>query len=308
MRLRQGDGLERADGKREAGGEAAGHGLGAVGFVGLGRMGREMAANLLRAGCELHVHSRTRATGEDLCVRGARWHEGPEALARACRTVIAMVGTPAEVEAVHARLMAGAPAGALLIDMSTSSPALAETLHGRGRARGLRVLDAPVTGGVRGAREATLTVMAGGEQADFEAALPVLRLLGRRIVRCGPPGSGQRTKLVNQAAAALSLLGAIEGVSIARRAGLDRATVLEVLGSGSAASAMLASYGAAPFTEEYAASFSVDHFLKDLELALAEARTLGLDPRGLATAVAQFRRLAAEHGGEGIQSLARLYR
>lgn len=300
--------METEEGKRGAGGEGAGSGHGPVGFVGLGRMGREMAANLLRAGCELHVHSRTRATGEELCARGARWHESPGSLAGACPTVITMVGTPAEVEAVHAQLRAEARDGALLVDMSTSSPALAGRLHELGAARGLRVLDAPVTGGVRGAREATLTIMAGGTQPDYDAALPVLRLLGRRIVRCGPAGSGQRMKLANQAAAALSLLGAIEGVSFARKAGLERTTVLEVLGSGSAASAMLANYGAVPFTGDYAASFSVDHFLKDLELALAEAQSLGLDPRGLATAIAQFRRLAPEHGGEGIQGLARLYR
>ena len=280
-----------------------------MGFVGLGRMGREMAANLLRAGFVLHVHSRTRASGDALCAQGARWHDDPASLARSCPAVVTMVGTPGEVEAVHTALMEGAREGALLIDMSTSSPALAERLHARGAARRLRVLDAPVTGGVRGAREATLAIMAGGSPADFEAALPILERMGRKVVWCGPAGSGQRTKLVNQAVVALTLLGAIEGMSLARKAGLECGKVLEILSSGSASSAMLAAYGATPFTGDYAASFSVAHFLKDMELARAEAQSLGLDPRGLEVAIAQFRRLAAEFGGDlGIQSIACLYR
>lgn len=299
--------MQRGD--EEGGGKGGVADPGAVGFVGLGRMGREMASNLLRAGFALHVHSRTRASGEALCAQGARWHDDPGSLAHACGAVITMVGTPAEVEAVHAPLMAAARAGTLLIDMSTSSPALAEKLHAQGAAAGLRVLDAPVTGGVRGAREATLAIMAGGTPADFAAALPILEAMGRKVVWCGPPGSGQRTKLVNQTMVALNILGAIEGMSLARKAGLDRGKVQDILSSGSAASAMLANYGAAPFTGDYAASFGVDHFLKDMELARAEARALGLDPRGLEAAIAQFRRLAAEFGGdEGIQSLARLYR
>lgn len=281
----------------------------AVGFVGLGRMGREMAANLLRAGFVLHVHSRTRASGESLCARGARWHDDPAALARSCPAVITMVGTPGEVEAVHAALNAAARPGTLLIDMSTSSPALAERLHAEGAAKGLRVLDAPVTGGVRGARDATLAIMAGGSPADFEAARPILQAMGRKVVWCGPAGSGQRTKLVNQTVVAMTILGVIEGMSLARKAGLEREKVQDILASGSAASAMLAAYGATPFTGDYAASFSVDHFVKDMELALAEAQSLGLDPRGLEAAIAQFRRLAAEYGGaSGIQSVAWLYR
>jgi 3-hydroxyisobutyrate dehydrogenase len=162
---------------------------------------------------------------------------------------------------------------------------------------------------VRGAREATLAIMAGGSPPDFDAARPILEAMGRKVVWCGPAGSGQRMKLVNQTAAAMSILGAIEAMSLARKAGLDREKVQDILSSGSAASAMLAAYGATPFTEDYAASFSVDHFVKDMELALAEAQSLGLDPRGLQAAIAQFRRLAAEFGGkEGIQSIARLYR
>lgn len=296
-------------GHDEGGDHAGGGDPAAVGFVGLGRMGREMAANLLRAGLVLHVHSRTRASGEALCAQGARWHDDPASLAHSCAAVITMVGTPGEVEAVHAALMAGARQGTLLIDMSTSSPALAEQLHARGAALRLRVLDAPVTGGVRGAREGTLAIMAGGLPADFAAALPILERMGRKVVWCGAAGSGQRTKLVNQAVVAMTLLGAIEGMSLAHKAGLDRGKVQEILSSGSAASAMLAAYGAAPFTGDYAASFSVAHFLKDMELARAEAHSLGLDPRGLEAAIAQFRRLAAEFGDDkGIQSIAWLYR
>jgi 3-hydroxyisobutyrate dehydrogenase len=280
-----------------------------VGFVGLGLMGREMAAHLLQAGCALHVHSRTRAKAEALCAQGARWHDSPASLSSACSAIITMVGVPSEVEAVHAELRVTAREGALLIDMSTSSPALAERMHAQGEERGLRVLDAPVSGGVRGARNATLSIMAGGSEADFEAALPLLRKLGSKIVWCGPAGHGQRTKLVNQTVVAMTLLGAIEGVSLARKAGLDRAKLLDVLGSGTAASTLLGVYGATPFTEDYAATFSVNHFIKDMGLALAEARSLGLDLCGLAAALAQFQRLAREFGGEeGIQSIARLYR
>ncbi len=281
-----------------------------IGFIGLGLMGAPMAGHLLDAGFTLSVYTRTRAKAEELLARGAQWCDSPAAVAAQSDAVITIVGAPADVEQVYAQgILEHARPGTLLIDMTTSSPSLAARLGTEGAKRGQRVLDAPVSGGQAGARGATLAIMVGGNAADFAAALPLLEKMGKKILHCGPAGSGQRMKLTNQTLLASNLIGVAEGLAFARKGGLDSNIVLATLAESTGASTMLKSYGEKIFKGDYAAGFMVDHFIKDMGIAAAEADTLGLDLSSLRNALAQFKRLREEFaaGADGIQAIARLY-
>jgi 3-hydroxyisobutyrate dehydrogenase len=281
-----------------------------IGFVGLGLMGAPMAGHLLDAGFTLHVYNRTRAKAEDLLKRGARWCDSPAAVAAQSEVVITIVGLPADVEQVYfGGILDHARSGALLIDMTTSAPSLAVRLHAEGAKRGLRMLDAPVSGGQGGARSATLAIMVGGDAADFAAALPLLEKMGKKILHCGAAGSGQRLKLTNQTLLASNLIGVAEGLAFARRGGLDPKIVLATLAESTGASTMLKSYGEKIFNRDYTAGFMVDHFIKDMGIAVAEADALGLDLTSLRNALAQWKRVRGGFaaGADGIQAIARLY-
>jgi len=280
-----------------------------IGFIGLGIMGAPMAANLLKAGYALNVWNRTRAKADALVAAGARWLDDPGAVARASDAVITIVGAPADVEAVWSGgVVAGARNGALVIDMTTSSPSLAVRLHAEAKARGLRALDAPVSGGEAGAKAGTLAIMVGGDPADFAAAEPMLSKMGNKVTWCGPAGSGQRVKLTNQMLIASNITGLAEALAFAGRGRLDPKIALKVLAESTGASRMLAVYGEKIVAGDHAPGFMVEHFVKDMTIALAEAESLGLDARVLRTALAQFTELARRHGGrDGVQSVARLY-
>ena len=281
-----------------------------IGFIGLGLMGAPMAGHLLDAGFTLNVYNRTRGKAEQLLGRGARWCDSPAAVAAQSDAVISIVGAPADVEQVYFDgILDHARPGTLLIDMTTSSPSLAARLHTEGTKRGQRVLDAPVSGGQGGARGATLAIMVGGDAEDFAAVLPLLEKMGKKILHCGPAGSGQRLKLTNQTLLASNLIGVAEGLAFARKGGLDPKIVLATLAESTGASTMLKSYGEKIFNGDYAAGFMVDHFIKDMGIAAAEADALELDLTGLRNALTQFKRLRDEFaaGADGIQAIARLY-
>jgi len=281
---------------------------GKIGFIGLGIMGAPMAGHLHAAGYELHVYTRSRSKGDQLIGSGAVWHGNPASVAATCDVVITMVSTPQDVQQVwHGGLMDSARPDALLIDMTTSSPSLAQRLHDEGRAKGLRVLDAPVSGGQGGAKAATLAIMVGGDVVDYEAALPLLEKMGRKIVHCGRAGSGQRVKLTNQVLIASNVLGLAEGLAFARKGALDMKTVLSVIAESTGASTMLKAYGQKMVDGDWAAGFFVDHFIKDMTIALEEADHLGLDLTSLRNSLHRFRELQRRFGGtDGIQSIARL--
>ena len=281
-----------------------------IGFIGLGLMGTPMAGHLLDAGFKLKVYNRTRAKAEELLARGASWCDTPAAVAAQSEVVITIVGAPADVEQVYFQgILEHAKPGSLLIDMTTSSPSLAVRLHAEGGKRGLRVLDAPVSGGQGGARGATLAIMVGGDAQDFAAILPLLEKMGKKILHCGTAGSGQRMKLTNQTLLASNLIGLCEGLAFARKGGLDPKVVLATLAESTGASTMLKSYGEKIYNGDYAAGFMVDHFIKDMGIAAAEADALGLDLTSLRNALTQFKRLRDEFaaGADGIQAIARLY-
>ncbi len=283
-----------------------------VGFIGLGIMGVSMAGHLRTAGYALKVYNRTQSKAEGLIAAGAEWCDSPGAVAAACDVVITMVGYPSDVEAVYlgaGGIIERAKPGALLIDMTTSSPALAERLAKAGAARGLRVLDAPVSGGDVGARNATLAIMVGGEEADYQAALPLFHIMGKAMDRLGGPGAGQHTKMVNQIVISTTIMGVAEAMNYAVQAGLNPQQVLGLIGQGAAGGFQLNVLGKRMADGDYAPGFFVHHFLKDMGLALEEAERLGLDLRGLALARAQYDRLAATDGGRdmGTQGLFTLY-
>jgi len=273
-------------------------------------MGGYMAGHLLRAGHNLTVHNRTRSKADDLLGHGAVWAETPGDAARGAEMVGVMVGYPGDVDTVmwgENGVLEAAPRGAIIVDFTTSRPALAERLAEAGARRGLRVLDAPVSGGDVGARNAALSIMVGGNRADFEAARPVLELLGRTVVHHGPAGSGQHAKLVNQILIAGNMIGVCEGLIYARANGLDPDTVLQSVGGGAAASWSLSHLAPRMLKGDFAPGFLVEHFIKDLELALEECERMGLRLPGLELAHRLYRELA-EIGGsrQGTQALLRV--
>lgn len=282
-----------------------------IGFIGLGIMGRSMAGHLQRAGHALHLYNRSRGGAEALLAQGASWHDSPGAVAAASDIVITMVGYPADVETIYlgrGGIVERARPGALLIDMTTSSPQLARSIAQAAASRGLQALDAPVSGGDVGAREARLSIMVGGEAAAFERAAPVLRLLGTNIVLQGGPGSGQHTKMCNQIIIASTMVGVCEGLAYARRAGLDAQTVLSCIGSGAAGSFLLNNMAPRILKGDFAPGFFTEHFIKDMRIAIDEAERMGLDLPGLALAKRLYGRLAAQgHARDGTQVLFKHY-
>lgn len=282
-----------------------------IGFVGTGVMGAAMAGHLIDAGYTLQVYNRTRAKAEPLIARGASWCDTPGQAAIGAGIVITMVGFPSDVESVYlgpGGIVECAAPGSLLIDMTTSSPALARRIHKAAAVKGVESLDAPVSGGDVGARNATLTIMAGGSEAAFERALPLFEVLGRTYTLHGGPGAGQHCKMANQIAIAASMLGLAECLAYARAAGLDPARVIETLSGGSAQTWSLSNYGPRVLAEDFAPGFYVKHFVKDLRIAIVEAESAGLKLPGLELAKQLYEALADGGGGElGTQALWLLY-
>lgn len=261
--------------------------LQSIAFIGTGVMGRSMAGHLLKAGHPLHVFNRTRARAQPLLDAGAHWHDSAGAAAAQADFVITIVGFPADVEATYfdaGGVLARAKPGAVLIDMTTSSPVLAQRIAQAAAAKGLAALDAPVSGGDVGAREARLVIMAGGDAAAFARAKPLLEVMGRNIILQGGPGAGQHCKLANQISIASIMMSWCEALRYAQKAGLDPARVIESIGGGAAASWSLNHLAPRALKGDFAPGFYVKHFLKDMRLALESAAAMHLDLPGLCQA------------------------
>lgn len=284
---------------------------GAVGFIGLGVMGRSLAGHLLKAGYPVVVYTRTRATADAVVAAGAQWAASPSDLAPQCRLIFTMVGFPNDVEEVFLGpkgLVPNSAKNTLLVDLTTSTPALAQRIAVAAAARGLAALDAPVTGGDVGARNAQLSIMVGGDAAAFARAEPVLRLFGPTIVHHGPAGSGQHAKMCNQIMIACTMMGLCEALAYARVAGLDAQAMLKSTGGGGAASWSLQNLAPRILNGNFAPGFYVKHFCKDLAIALAAAKDMRLDLPGLTLGEKLYRELAAAgHADEGTQALWKLY-
>lgn len=275
-----------------------------IGFIGLGVMGRPMAENLLRAGHELTVHSRSPGPVDALVEQGAARGANAADVAAAADVVITMLPDSSDVAAVGSEVIEAASPGALLIDMSTISPAVARELAGAARARSLGMLDAPVSGGDIGARDGTLSIMVGGEPDDFERARPIFEVLGSTITHLGPAGSGQIAKACNQVLVAVTIEAISEALVLGSKAGVDPAALLDVLSGGIGANKLMEVRRRNFIEHEFTPGFRTRLHAKDLRIALDEAREAGVALPATAL-VSQFLNalIAAGRGDEDHSSL-----
>jgi 3-hydroxyisobutyrate dehydrogenase len=278
-----------------------------VGWIGTGVMGASMCGHLISAGYQTTVTTRTRERADDLLAAGAAWADTPAAVAAGSEIVFSMVGYPEDVREVLLGAdgaLRGASAGAVLVDMTTSEPSLAVAVAEAAAEHGVRVLDAPVSGGDVGACNATLSIMVGGEPAVFEAVHPCLEVMGQTIVRQGGHGAGQHTKMVNQILVAGTMVAMSEALLYAARMGLDVEAVLASVATGAAGSWSLTNLAPRVVTGNFAPGFLVDHLVKDLGMALAEAKRSRLALPGLALANQLYIALQAQgRGRNGTQAL-----
>ena len=282
-----------------------------IGFIGLGIMGKSMTRNLMKAGFELHIFARSRTKVEDVISEGAQFHETIAGCVKGCDAVITIVGFPKDVEEVYfakGNILDSAEKGTTLIDMTTTSPALAEKIYAEGTKRGFHVMDAPVTGGDTGAKNATLSILVGGDKADFDACLPLFRAMGTNINYQGKAGCGQHAKLANQIMIAGALSGVCEALSYARAKGLDLNVLLKSVSTGAAGSKQLDAFGPKILEGDFAPGFFMKHFIKDMGLADGEAQNSGLQLEVLQAALKNYRELEEKGLGDlGTQALIKHY-
>lgn len=279
----------------------------AIGWVGTGVMGVSMCGHVLDAGYPVTVTTRTRSRADALIARGATWADTPAEVAAASDMSFAIVGFPEDVRQVFLGsdgLLEGASAGDVLVDMTTSEPALAIEIAGTCGDQGVAAIDAPVSGGDIGARNGTLSIMIGGDPDDVERVRPVFETMGKTIVRQGGPGAGQHTKAVNQILIATGMIGLSEALLYGQEAGLDLDTVMGSVSGGAAGSWSLSNYGPRMLGGDFEPGFFVDHFVKDMGIALREAAAMKLPAPGLALAHELYVSLQAQGlGRKGTQSL-----
>jgi 3-hydroxyisobutyrate dehydrogenase len=270
-------------------------------------MGQSMCGHLLAAGYPTTVYSRTREKAEPLLAAGAAWAESPAAVAAAADLVFTMVGFPQDVRDVYFSergILAGAKAGALFVDMTTTEPTLAREIHQRAVAMGCSAVDAPVSGGDVGARNGTLSIMVGGEASAVAAVMPLFEILGKNIVHQGAPGAGQHTKMCNQIVIAGTMIGVCESLVYAFQAGLDPEKMLQSIRSGAAGCWTLENLAPRVLKGNFEPGFIAEHFIKDMGIALAEARRMRLSMPGLALVHQLYLALQAQgHGRRGTQAL-----
>ena len=282
-----------------------------IGWIGVGIMGKAMVRNLMKAGYEVHIYARHPEKVEDVTAEGAVLHGTIGDCVRASKVVITMVGFPQDVEEVYftpGNILDSAAQGTILMDMTTTSPTLAQRIYREGTARGLRVLDAPVTGGDSGAKAGTLSILVGGDRADFDACLSIFRAMGTNITYFGPAGCGQHAKMANQIMIAGTMSGICEALNYAKKEGLDLDTLLAAVSTGAAGSAQLNAFGSKMVHGDFAPVFFLKHFIKDMNLADEEASKMGLALPVLKQVLAEYRTLEAKGMGDlGTQALFTYY-
>jgi 3-hydroxyisobutyrate dehydrogenase len=278
-----------------------------IGWIGTGVMGSSMCGRLIDAGYSATLFNRTPAKAEGLVAKGAKLAGSPAEVAAASDVVFSIVGYPDDVRAVvlgDDGALSTAAAGTILVDMTTSEPSLAVEIAEKAKAKGVVALDAPVSGGDVGAREGRLSIMIGGDEAVSDSLRPLFEVMGKTIVRQGGPGAGQHAKMVNQTLIASNMVGVCEALLYAHKAGLDPATVLKSVSSGAAGSWSLSNLAPRMIAGDYEPGFFVEHFLKDMGIALAESRRMGLATPGLALAEQLYRAVSAQgKAREGTQAL-----
>jgi 3-hydroxyisobutyrate dehydrogenase len=278
-----------------------------IGWIGTGVMGRSMCGHLISAGYQVTLFTRTRQKAAELLERGAAWANTPRDVAAACDVVISIVGFPDDVRHVLVGAdgaLGGCKPGSVIVDMTTSRPSLAVEIAAQAAERGVVSIDAPVSGGDVGARNATLSIMIGGDAETVAALEPIWKTIGSKWLRQGGPGAGQHTKMVNQTLIATGMIGVCEALLYAYKAGLDLDRVLESVASGAAGSWSLSNYGPRIIAGNFDPGFFVAHFIKDMGIALEEARRMGLAMPGLALAEQLYQAVAAQgHARKGTHAL-----
>lgn len=271
-----------------------------IGWIGTGVMGSSMAGHLLKAGFSVSVYSRTKAKAEALIGQGAGWAESPKALAEQSDVIFAIVGFPSDVREVMLGAngaLAGSKAGNVLVDMTTSEPSLAVEIAEAANARGVFSVDAPVSGGDIGAKNAALSIMVGGDKEVVEALQPCFAAMGKTIIHQGGPGAGQHTKMVNQVLIASNMVGVCEALLYGYKSGLDLETVMKSVSVGAAGSWSLSNLGPRIMANNFDPGFFVEHFIKDMGIALDESKRMNLALPGLALAHQLYLSLNAQGGG-----------
>ena len=278
-----------------------------LGWIGTGVMGTSMCGHLISRGFKVTVYNRTRSKAAALLDKGARWADSPRAVAEASDVIFSIVGFPTDVRSVTLGpdgALAGSKSGNILVDMTTSEPSLAVEIAERAKEKGVHSVDAPVSGGDIGAREARLSIMIGGDRAVVESLQPCWEAMGKTIVYQGGPGAGQHTKMANQILIATNMIGVCEALLYGFKAGLDLPTVLQSVGPGAAGSWSLSNLGPRIIANNFDPGFFVEHFIKDMGIALAESKRMGLSMPGLALAHQLYIALQAQgHGRDGTHAL-----
>ena len=278
-----------------------------IGWIGTGVMGSSMCGHLLTARYRVTLHSRTRSKAQPLFDHGAQWAENPRAVTSESDVLFTMVGFPQDVRTVYfgeTGVLAGARAGMVLIDMTTTQPSLSREIAESASAKGLSAIDAPVSGGDIGARNASLSIMIGGDTESVQAVIPLFELLGKKIVHQGGPGTGQQAKLCNQIVIAGTMVGVCESLLYGYKAGLDLNRMLESIRGGAAACWTLDNLATKILQRNFEPGFFVEYFIKDMGLALEEANRMGLALPGLTLAHQLYQTVQAlGHGRSGTHAL-----
>ena len=282
-----------------------------IGFVGVGIMGKPMVRNLMKAGFAVSVYARSREKVEDVLAEGAVFYESLSGIAQNVDLLITMVGFPEDVESVYfgpGKILESAREGTYLVDMTTTSPALDIRIYEEGKKRGLHVLDAPVTGGDVGAVKGTLSILCGGDRADFDACLPVFEAVGNNIRYMGKSGNGQHAKMANQIVIAGTISGICEAFTYAKKEGIDLQTLYDAISTGAAGSMQMTTNGAKILAGDERPGFKLMHFVKDMGIAEEEASKAGLRLDILTATLEHYRTLEEQGFGEaGTQALMRYY-
>lgn len=282
-----------------------------IGFIGVGVMGASIVKHLLKDGYEVNVYNRTKSKADEVVSLGAIWQDTPKAVTIESDIVFTIVGYPKDVEEVYYSedgIFAGATSEKILVDMTTSTPSLAQKIFATGRERKIEVLDAPVSGGDLGAKNGTLTIMVGGTKEAYQFVEPIFNVFSGKVKLQGAAGSGQHTKMANQIMIAGTMVGMSELLVYANAAGLELESVLDTVGGGSAQNWSLTNYAPRILREDFTAGFFVKHFVKDLKIALAEAEKMDIQLPGTSLAKELYEKLENQgHGNDGTQALINVY-
>ncbi len=281
--------------------------LPSLGFIGIGVMGRSMAGHLLKAGYPLTIHSRTQAKAEPLIQQGAVWSSSPAEVSRNSQVVLTMTGYPEDVSSIYFGkngILNEMKPGGMVIDMTTSSPFLAQKIYKDASEKKIFALDAPVSGGDIGAREARLSIMVGGDKEAFERAEPLFSKLGKSITYQGPAGFGQHCKLCNQIMVAGTMIGVVEGLVYAQKAGLNLQTAISTISPGAAGSWTLNHLAPRILKNDFEPGFMIEHFVKDMKLVLEECQSMQIKLPGLELVKNLYETLLKKgRGKKGTQAL-----